>query len=237
MRIEFRLEARDAGPRAPAAADGRRPPERSRAANSVAWPPCALAHARSAAASLRGATTQRSAPPHSISGSPPEVGVGRGRLDRQAPQRSPVARRREVRVRVVAHRSPERRVVLHRRATQLREGRLDRRRGAGDAHEELRRPTSTWPTAAAAGRPTRSRVGSPRRRRASNTPGRLHARHGQALHRHLGEDAERAHRAGHQARHVEARDVLHHPAAEVQHLAPRRPRRFTPSTWSRTAPA
>ena len=48
---------------------------------------------------------------------------------------------------------------------------------------------------------------------------RLGLRQRQALERDFGEDAERAERAGHEPRHVEARDVLHHAAAERQVLA------------------
>ncbi len=44
-------------------------------------------------------------------------------------------------------------------------------------------------------------------------------RPGQHLERHLGQHAERPQAAGHQARYVVASDVLHHLAAEIEHLS------------------
>ena len=106
------------------ASRGRRAPRPTRA-------PCA-ASARSSAAS------QRSAPPHSISCSPPRSVYGAVDLHRQAPQRRAVASRgREERVRVVAHASSRtRRRRAPRCAAELRDRGLDRRLRAGQAHAQ-----------------------------------------------------------------------------------------------------
>jgi hypothetical protein len=78
---------------------------------------------------------------------------------------------------------------------------------------------AAWPTPAAAGRPirltraARSASSSSKRSVASATGTRQH------LERDLEHHAERAEAARHQARDVVAGDVLHHLAAEAQHLA------------------
>ena len=113
---------------------------------------------------------------------------------------------------------PERGPVGHGRTTQLRARRLDRRRGTGKAHVQhaLR----------VGGRRQRQRLATPLVHlvdrlvcRELERARRLGLGQRQALERNLGDHAERAHRTGHQACDVEARDVLHHPTAEREVVA------------------
>ena len=122
------------------------------------------------------------------------------------------------------------------RARRPRTRRASANRLAADLRHRGRRPPVAHPTAAPCRRPSWKHVadsgsGCPphslaRRIASSAAHSKRHrgfaARQRQALERHFGDDTERAERAGHEARHVEAGHVLHHLAAERQVLARRR---------------
>ncbi len=131
------------------------------------------------------------------------------------PQRAGVA---EVRQRLLAHVAPERFVVGHRFATHRARRSLDCGRCSREAHGELA------PLMARCG--NRERLAAPFVhapdgfvRRALEPQRRLRLRQRQALERDLEEHAQRAQRAGHDARDIEAGDVLHHAPAEAQVVA------------------
>ena len=216
-------------------ADGTRSTVLSSARNSVAWPPCDGRPYAQAGQDRRGrrAASQRSAPPHSISWSPPRSVIRRRRAARDSRQTADAPDGRvDEESDACWSRTPAQNAsasALHARRRAWR-SRPARRAGARQAHHEA-------PVVKARAR-YRQRLPAPfvgtlhrlvgrasRTRRSPPTRGMRHA-----LERDLGDDAERAEGARHQARHVEAGDVLHHPAAERKIARPCRRGRLTPST-------
>ena len=122
-------------------------------------------------------------------------------------------------------------------AAELARRRLDRGRGAGQAQRQRRRSCQALARAAAAGRPSAFERRSASASRMSKRSVASATGRGSTLSDTSAITPERAERAGQQARDVVAGDVLHHLAAEVQHLAAARRSACAPSTKSRTAPA
>ena len=104
-------------------------------------------------------------------------------------------------------------------AAELVRRRAHRGSRARQAHARARRRARRSPRSAAAGRPSGSSRRAPWPRGSSRRSVSSPRRARQHLERDFGDQAERAERAGEQARHVVAGDVLHHLAAEAERAA------------------
>ncbi len=125
--------------------------------------------------------------------------------------------RREIVERLIADVAPKRSPVDFRAADRRARG-FDRRSGARKTHPE---PAAAKACGRYRQRPAAPLVDEPDRVGAAavDDARRLGFRPRQALERDLGQHTERAERARHQPRHVEACDVLDHLAAEGQRFA------------------
>ena len=205
--------------------------QRRGAADGTRRPTCrrreTVSHARRARAPTRatapdrraspaGEPAQRAAPLDQLLAA--EVGVRRGRL---APTAATAA---------CPPRAPRRKTRCAWSRTARQNASPSSHRLAAEPARPRHRPRASRRTAGPTSRPVAKHVAGQRQRlpapfvdaadrlvgRHLERARRLGPRQRQALERHLGEHAERAERAAHQARDVEAGDVLHHAAAERQ---------------------
>ena len=221
MRIEFGLEPLLDGQQRRRAADRR--PRRTCRPPGTAWHGRrgSRAHARSLAGIGARACVEASAARRPTRPAARRRGRHAARSTSPKAARAGSAARAAAKngMRVVADAAPEGRVVgrpPRRRCSSP--PRVDRRRRPRQAHRE---PAAAWHVAdSGSGWPPHSftrRIASSTG--SSNASVASRSRQRQALERDLGEHAERAQRAAHQSRDIEAGDVLHHPAAEAQVVA------------------
>ena len=187
---------------------------RSPPRNSVACPPARSAAARTSSAGVS-VRSQRNAPPpvdENVAADTYRLGPGR---HRHPPQRFTGSG--EERQRLLAERGPER-VAVERLAAERAGRSLDSARGAREPDAQ---PLSVVTRAGDGHRRRRPGVAPLDRLRRGHVEreGARDGRKREHLQRDVEQHPEGPAGPGHQARHVVAGDVLHHLAAEAQHLA------------------